>query len=495
MMIKTKGKLANKSSKLGSSKKTDGNEIDSIFGTKKAVVSEYDWDDEPDVSEAPAAKKIKKETPAAPTSKPKKIIESSITVPEKQQIPNSRAPAPAVSSSPSKALPDTSACSSHPQSASTPIDSPLFRLSSSTIAALTAKGITSLFPIQTQTFAPIREGRDLIGRARTGQGKTLAFCLPILEALLELNRPPQRDAKPLVLIMSPTRELAQQIHRELVSVAIKSIRCDCVYGGTSLQENFRTLKAGLEAVVGTPGRLKDLLDKGWLDVSEVRHLVLDEADQMLDMGFQDEIKSIFQALKPQTSAAKIDDKDIKPLQVLLFSATMPKWCLDLSKSYMREDLVYIDQVGESKQKAVTTVRHVAIRGEWHNLGSVINDVIAMFCGRQGRVLVFCATKLDCDTIAMDKAIKHECHVLHGDIPQPKRESTLLAYKNMSFRVLIATDVAARGLDLSVDLVINAKPPMKPLSTKADTETYVHRSGEDFFSLVDGVLGSQLTTYI
>lgn len=108
-------------------------------------------------------------------------------------------------------------------------------------------------------------------------------------------------------------------------------------------------------------------------------------------------------------------------------------------------------------------------------GSVINDVIAMFAGRQGRVMVFASTKLDCDTIAMDKTIKHECHVLHGDIPQLKRESTLAAYKSGNFRILICTDVAARGLDLSVELVINVKPPCR-MNGKTDVETYVHRSG-------------------
>jgi len=126
-------------------------------------------------------------------------------------------------------------------------------------------------------------------------------------------------------------------------------------------------------------------------------------------------------------------------------------------------------------KAVTTVRHIAIPSHWQNLGSTVNDIIAMFAGREGRVLVFCQTKLDCDTVIMDKSIKHECHVLHGDIPQAKREATLTAYKNGNFRVLVATDVAARGLDLSVEVVIQAKPPIR-MSGKSDVETYVHRSG-------------------
>jgi len=362
-----------------------------------------------------------------------------------------------------------------------PIDE--FHLSESTSFALRKRGIENLFAIQAQTYWPIRRGKDLIGRARTGQGKTLAFCLPIIEQLIEGSKTRPfgvKFSKPLVLIMSPTRELAQQIVAEFVTVAPKGLRAEAIYGGVSLQDNNRVLRAGVEVIVGTPGRIKDVLEKGWLMLQEIKHVALDEADSMLDMGFQEEITAIFVAIKKEKdvvpSSSSSSSSGLQSVQVLLFSATMPSWCLDMAKKYMKSDREYVDLVGDSKLKAVTTVRHIAIPCHWQQLGSTINSIIAMFAARQGRVLVFCATKLDCDTIAMDKTIRHECHVLHGDIPQAKRESTLAAYKAGNFRVLIATDVAARGLDLSVELVVNAKPPQKQLSMKADTETYVHRSG-------------------
>lgn len=186
------------------------------------------------------------------------------------------------------------------------------------------------------------------------------------------------------------------------------------------------------------------------------------------MGFQEEITSIFEAVNKN----RIEGS----LQVCLFSATMPQWVQNVAGKYMKTDKKIVDLVGDQKQKAGTTVRHIAVPAHWTLLGPAINDIIAMFAGKEGRVLIFSATKLDCDTIVMDKEIKHECHVLHGDIPQAKRESTLDAYKKGRFRVLIATDVAARGLDLNVELVIQAKPPVKNLSLKSDVETYVHRSG-------------------
>ena len=321
-----------------------------------------------------------------------------------------------------------------------------------------------------------------------------------------------------VLIMSPTRELAKQIVEEFqtISKTIK-LRIQAIYGGTSLQENYSVLQRGVDVVVGTPGRIKDLLDRKWLSLSCVRHVVLDEADQMLDMGFTEEIQAIFDAFNPKeitdnfgnygndereqefgfrsvgntensstsnnstngSSSSGIPINGVatvaKEKQVLLFSATMPRWVHGLADKYLRADRVVVDLVTGTSAQAVTTIQHIAIPAHWTILGSVINDVIAMFAGRQGRVMVFASTKLDCDTIAMDKTIKHECHVLHGDIPQPKREATLAAYKAGNFRVLICTDVAARGLDLSVELVIQSKPPCR-MNGKTDVETYVHRSG-------------------
>ena len=310
-------------------------------------------------------------------------------------------------------------------------------------------------------------------------GKTLAFCLPILEQLISSNiNTLQRGATPKVLIMSPTRELAKQIVEEFQSISrTVGLRIQAIYGGTSLQDNYSVLQKGIDVVVGTPGRIKDLLDRKWLSFLEVKHVVLDEADQMLDMGFTEEINAIFEAFQVKNdSKDSTEESGIKlQKQVLLFSATMPKWVHTLANKYLSEERTIVDLVTGTSAVAVTTIQHIAIPAHWTILGSVINDVIAMFAGRQGRVMVFASTKLDCDTIAMDKTIKHECHVLHGDIPQAKRESTLAAYKAGNFRILICTDVAARGLDLSVELVIQAKPPCR-MNGKTDVETYVHRSG-------------------
>ena len=301
----------------------------------------------------------------------------------------------------------------------------------------------------------------------------MAFCLPILEQLISSNiNTLQRGATPKVLIMSPTRELAKQIVEEFQTISRTiGLRIQAIYGGTSLQDNYSVLQKGIDVVVGTPGRIKDLLDRKWLSFLEVKHVVLDEADQMLDMGFTEEINAIFEAFQVKNEESSITVQK----QVLLFSATMPKWVHTLANKYLSEERTIVDLVTGTSAVAVTTIQHIAIPAHWTILGSVINDVIAMFAGRQGRVMVFASTKLDCDTIAMDKTIKHECHVLHGDIPQAKRESTLAAYKAGNFRILICTDVAARGLDLSVELVIQAKPPCR-MNGKTDVETYVHRSG-------------------
>jgi len=266
----------------------------------------------------------------------------------------------------------------------TPITS--MKLSKSTEDALKARGIEYLFPIQSLTYWPIREGRDLIGRARTGQGKTLAFCLPILEQLIEKNAvkgskssssSSRKDINPKVLIMSPTRELAKQIVTEFQSVAGDSLRIEAIYGGTSLNENYNVLKKGVDVIVGTPGRIKDILEKKWLNLQDCAHVVLDEADQMLDMGFQEEITTIFEAFKNEDSTKA-------KLQVLLFSATMPQWVHSIVNRYMSKDHKIVDLVGDQKMKAVTTVRHIAIPSHWQMLGSTVNDIIAMFAGREGR---------------------------------------------------------------------------------------------------------------
>lgn len=309
-------------------KKPSSNPIDALFAAKaaKPSVSEYDWDDGSEGGGASigssASSSLKAGTPkeppakraklangggkdsfwaskgsdskakgtSAPSASPATTSSSSgaaaapATAAKKAKSPAFAAPSAAAAapssttafSSSSSASSSSSSSSSsslgqaqQPASESTPIEH--FGLSPSTLAKLRLRGVLSLFPIQTQTYAPIRAGRDLIGRARTGQGKTLAFCLPLVELLIASGRTfGQAQARPLVLVMSPTRELAKQIISEFGTVTPDLVRLECLYGGTSLQDSSRALRAGVDVVVGTPGRIKDLVDKGWLVLSEVR---------------------------------------------------------------------------------------------------------------------------------------------------------------------------------------------------------------------------------
>ena len=190
--------------------------------------------------------------------------------------------------------------------------------------------------------------------------------------------------------------------------------------------------------------------------------VLDEADQMLDMGFAEDMEIILGACKNEHR------------QTCLFSATMPPWVKSTAAKYMRNPQV-IDVVGNNAVKASTDVRHIAIPAHWTSRAATISDVIAMYAGTTGRVIIFCETKLECNDLSVDDGLKYESKALHGDVPQATRETTMEAFRRGKFRVLIATDVAARGLDMIVDLVVQNKPP-ESRSGRAEVETYVHRSG-------------------
>lgn len=447
-----------------------------------AEMPEYDWDvptnDKPRKKQKIEGKEVSKEKKG---SKVKADVKDN----KKSKVPNSVPASSTAGKSSSSSTPssstDADASTTIKSSSTTSVPISSFDMSPAMAKALKNRGIESFFPIQALTFPHIRKGLDCVGRARTGQGKTLAFAVPILEQLMSKSNTSQSKF-PKVLVMSPTRELAKQTVQEFLSVCTTSqYRVEAIYGGTSLNENFTVLtKRGVDIIVGTPGRIKDVIDKEWLQLHEIEHVVLDEADQMLELGFKDEMTAVFEALNKDRNKGSSSDKDgskkKKKFQTLLFSATMPQWINALIDNYLDSDKKIIDLVQEEKNKAVTTVEHIAVPCFWTQLGSTINDIIGLYGAKDdSRVMIFCETKADCDTIAMDKAIKHDCHVLHGDIPQAKREATLAAYKKGNFRVLVCTDVAARGLDLSVDLVIQAKPPIK-LSGKPDVEAYVHRSG-------------------
>jgi len=198
----------------------------------------------------------------------------------------------------------------------------------------------------------------------------------------------------------------------------------------------------------------------------VEHVVLDEVDRMLDMGFQDSVEEILKSVFFEGRGKKA--------QTLFFSATCsatcPPWVKRTAQKFISDDFKFIDLIGDSKLKTATTVEHLAIQCSYHDRASTIGSVLQVYSGKHGRAMIFCETKRDCDELACSSDIKQESHVMHGDVPQDKREMVLQKFRDGKYRVLITTDVAARGLDIpEVDLVICCNPPK-------DYESYIHRSG-------------------
>ncbi len=341
-----------------------------------------------------------------------------------------------------------------------------FNISEATRTRLEARGIKALFPIQSMTLQKIMDGCDLIGRARTGCGKTLAFALPVVELLGDERE--ERGAPPKVLVLAPTRELAKQVADEFEACAPSTLRSVCIYGGAPYRPQEEALRRGVQVVVGTPGRVLDHIERGTLKLHGLRFLILDEADSMLDMGFKDDIQKVCDAMGQGGAGNR---------QVLLFSATLPPWVQKVAQQYMRKDkLVQVDLVQGEDAKASTDVRHISIPCHWSSMPSTIADCLAVYGGsNKARTIVFCETKKECNELVVNPVIKTDCAALHGDIPQAQRETTLKAFREGRVRVLVATDVAARGLDMTVDLVIQNKPPVTA-SGRTDVETYVHRSG-------------------
>jgi len=331
-----------------------------------------------------------------------------------------------------------------------------FRISSPLQSLLMAKGITHLFPIQSMTYDAIYDGKDVIGRARTGQGKTLAFSLPIIEKLRSTKRTKARGRSPAVIIMAPTRELAKQVGEDF-DYCSPELECICVYGGTGYGDQTRAFYRGVDVVIGTPGRIIDHIERGSLDLSAVQYFVLDEADRMLDMGFQEDMDKVFSAVKAGESNRK--------LQTLLFSATVPSWVKSVANKYMADDRVTIDLVEGKKMQASVDVTHFKCRCSWQveSRASMIYDLIRVYATGvvtgEARCIVFVQTKREANELIVAKSMKLQCRAMHGDIPQATRESTLKAFRDGKFSVLVATDVAARGIHIdNIDLVVNCEPP-------------------------------------
>ncbi|KAL1197537.1 DEAD-box ATP-dependent RNA helicase 9 [Cardamine amara subsp. amara] len=322
------------------------------------------------------------------------------------------------------------------------------------VKALKGKGIEKLFPIQKAVLEPAMQGRDMIGRARTGTGKTLAFGIPIIDNIIKYNAKHGRGKNPLCLVLAPTRELARQVEKEFRESA-PSLDTICLYGGTPIGQQMRELNYGIDVAVGTPGRIIDLMKRGALNLSEVQFVVLDEADQMLQVGFAEDVEVILQKLPAKR-------------QSMMFSATMPSWIRALTKKYLNNPLT-IDLVGDSDQKLADGITMFSISADSYGRASIIAPLVTEH-GKGGKCIVFTQTKRDADRLAYGLAKSFKCEALHGDISQAQRERTLAGFRDGNFNILVATDVAARGLDVpNVDLVIHYELPN-------NTETFVHRTG-------------------
>ncbi|KAE9598182.1 putative RNA helicase transcription factor interactor and regulator CCHC(Zn) family [Lupinus albus] len=330
-------------------------------------------------------------------------------------------------------------------------------LPSRLVESLYKRGITHLFPIQRAVLIPALEGKDIIARAKTGTGKTLAFGIPIIKGITEDEHgiPHSRSSRlPRALVLAPTRELAKQVEKEIKESA-PYLNTVCVYGGVSYGIQQGALSRGVDVVVGTPGRIIDLINGNTLKLSKVQYLVLDEADQMLAVGFEEDVEVILEKLPSER-------------QSMLFSATMPAWVKKLARKYLDKPLT-IDLVGDDEEKLAEGIKLYAILATGSSKRTILSDLITVYA-KGGKTIVFTRTKKDADEVSLSLTNSITSEALHGDISQHQRERTLNGFRQGKFTVLVATDVAARGLDIpNVDLIIHYELPN-------DSETFVHRSG-------------------
>ncbi|TSB26382.1 DEAD/DEAH box helicase [Streptomyces benahoarensis] len=333
-----------------------------------------------------------------------------------------------------------------------------------TAEALEAVGIISPFPIQELTLPVALSGSDVIGQAKTGTGKTLGFGLPLLERVtvpadVEAGRstPEQLTEAPQALVVVPTRELCQQVTNDLLTAGkVRNVRVLAIYGGRAYEPQVEALQKGVDVIVGTPGRLLDLAGQRKLDLSKVRSLVLDEADEMLDLGFLPDVERIIQLLPAKR-------------QTMLFSATMPGQVISLARRYMSQPThIRATAPDDEGQTVANTTQHVF---RAHSMDKP--EMVARILQADGRglAMVFCRTKRTAADIADQLARRgFASGAVHGDLGQGAREQALRAFRNGKVDVLVCTDVAARGIDVEgVTHVINYQSP-------EDEKTYLHRIG-------------------
>ncbi|CAO3699093.1 unnamed protein product [Rhizopus stolonifer] len=338
-----------------------------------------------------------------------------------------------------------------------------FRISQGTIENLEKKGISSLFEIQAATFDTIFDGKDVLARARTGTGKTLAFAIPVVEQLaLDKTYKERRGRSPRVLVLCPTRDLAKQVCGDFEQVSGNRLKTLPVYGGVPYNEQTTVFRDGVDVVVGTPGRILDHIKFGNMKLHDLKFIVLDEADEMLDArGFEEDMFNLLSSIQEQ--------KETRDYQTLLFSATVPESVMQTIQRFLKEDYERIDLIGNAKNRTNQNIRHIAMPSSYHSRADIIGDVVNVY-GRSGLTVIFCATKADANELGAHDKIKQDAAVLHGDIAQASREATMKAFREGKYKCIVCTDVLARGLDIpQVDLVINCQPPKDP-------ESYVHRSG-------------------
>lgn len=324
-----------------------------------------------------------------------------------------------------------------------------FNLSEEMLSAISDMGFVTPSPIQAETLVPIMEGRDIIGQAHTGTGKTAAYAIPAIEKLDRVEQFTQ------LLILCPTRELVIQVEREIFKLTkySREISFAAVYGGQAIEKQLSKLERGAQIVIGTPGRLMDHLRRGSVDISMLKTVVLDEADEMLDMGFREDI-------------AQILEQTPKTRQTVMFSATMEDEILKLTKKF-QNDPVIVNVITESEVKPEIEQEYfeVASKNKQELLSRLLdyNDV------KLG--LIFCNTKNMVDELVENlKERGHYADGLHGDLNQNQREKVMKKFRSGSTSLLVATDVAGRGIDVSdVEAVFNYDLPR-------DDEDYIHRIG-------------------
>jgi len=321
-------------------------------------------------------------------------------------------------------------------------------LSEYVIKDLNYHGFNNPMPIQQQTIPVLLEGRDLIAEAKTGTGKTLAFAVPLIEGVNPQNKRVQ------AIILAPTRELANQVNGEIKKISYKKkVNSVAVYGGKSIQNQANKIRAGAQIIVGTPGRTLDLINRKILNLNAVKMLVLDEADRMLDMGFIKDIKKII-AYTPRNR------------QTMLFSATMPNEIKKLAQSIMKNPAeISISSDDMTVEDIKQTYYEIPQKRKLDTFLDVLRDE------KPQSAIVFCNTKKWTESLARilrNKGIR--CNAIHGDLSQKQRDRVMQDFRKKKIRYLIATDVAARGLDIDdVTHIFNYDIPQDP-------DNYVHRIG-------------------